>query len=63
MVRTITVIGQSVAQVAFENWVPFTTCITQIDGTTIDDAVDLYLVMMYNLLECSSHYSDTMILF
>ena len=32
-------------------------CITTIDGTTIDDAEDLDLVMpMYNLLEYSSNY-------
>ena len=30
---------------------PFTKCITKIDGTTIDDAEDLYLIMpMYNLI-------------
>ena len=34
-------------------------CITEIDGTTIDDAEDLDLVMqMYNLLEYSSKYSN-----
>ena len=36
---------------AFKNCVPFIMCITKIDGTTIDDAKDLNLVMpMYNLL-------------
>ena len=34
-------------------------CITEIDGTTIDDAEDLDLVMqMYNLLKYSSKYSN-----
>ena len=38
----------------------FTKCTTKIDGTILDDAEDLYLVMpMYNLLEYSSYYSDT----
>ena len=33
-------------------------CISKIDGTTIDDAEDLDLVVvMYNLLEYSSNYS------
>ena len=36
-------------QVAFENYPPFTKCITKIDSTTADDAEDLDLVMsMYN---------------
>ena len=37
-----------------------TKCITKIDGTTIDDAENLDLVMpMYNLLKYSSNYSET----
>ena len=44
----------------FKNSVPFTKCITKIDGTTIDDVEDLDLVMpMYNLIEYSSNYSET----
>ena len=44
----------------FKNSVPFTKCITKIDGTTIDDIEDLDLVMpMYNLIEYSSNYSET----
>ena len=32
----------------------------KIDDTTIDDAEDLDLVMpMYNLIQCSSNYSET----
>ena len=39
-------------EVAIKNCQPFSKCITKIDGTTIDDAEDLDLVMpMYNLLE------------
>ena len=35
-------------------------CITKIDGTTIDDAEDLDLViLMYNVIEYSSNYSET----
>ena len=45
---------------AFKNCVPFTTCITKIDGTAIGDAEDLDLVMpMYNPIEYSSNYSET----
>ena len=57
----ITIIGYNLAnEVAFTNCAPFTKYITKIDGTTIDDAGDLDLVMlMYNLIEYSSNYSDT----
>ena len=52
--RDITIIGHQVTQVAFKNCTPFTKCITKIDGTTIDNAEDLDLVMpMHNLLEYS----------
>ena len=35
-------------------------CITKIDETTTDDAENLDLVMsVYNLIEYSSHYSET----
>ena len=55
-----TIIGHIVTKAAFKNCAPFIKCITKIDGTTIDDAIDLDLVMsMYNLLEYSSNYSDT----
>ena len=47
-------------QVAFTNFAPFIKCITKIDGTIIDDVEDLDLVMlMYNLIEHISNYSDT----
>ena len=56
----VTIIGHQVTQVAFKNCAPFTKCVTKITGTTIDDAEDLDLVMlMYNLLEYSSNYSET----
>ena len=41
----ITVIVAPATQVAFKNCAPFTKCITKIDGTTIDDAEDLDLVI------------------
>ena len=38
----------------FKTCAPFTKCITEIDGTTVDDAEGLDLVLpMYNLLEYS----------
>ena len=54
-------------EVSFKNCAPFTKCITKVDGTTIDDAEDLDLVMpMYNLKinwcksQCiSSNFSET----
>ena len=47
-------------QVSFKNCALLTKCITKIYGATIDDAENLYLVMpMYNLLEHSSNYSET----
>ena len=48
----ITIIEYQKARVAFKNCAPFTKCIIKIDGTTIDDAEDLDLLMpMYNLIE------------
>ena len=47
----VTIVAHQVTQLAFKNWTPFTKCITKIDGTTIDDAEHLDLVMpMYNLI-------------
>ena len=48
----VTVAAAPTTQVSFKNCAPFTESITKIDGTTIDDAEDLDLVMpMYNLIE------------
>ena len=60
MVRgNINNIGRQATQVAFKNCVPFTKCITKIDGTTINDAEDLDLALpMYNLIEYNSNYSE-----
>ena len=41
----ITIIGHQATQVAFKNCALFSKCITKIDGTTLDDAEDLDLVM------------------
>ena len=56
----ITVTAAPEIQVAFKNRAPFTKCITKVDGTTIDVAKDLDLVMpMNNLLKYCSNYSET----
>ena len=55
----ITIIEHKATQIKFKNYVPFTKCITKIDGTAIDDAEDLDLVIpIYNLIEYSSNYSE-----
>ena len=55
----ISAIEDNGVQVAFENCTPFIKRIQKTDGTTKDDAEDLDLVMlMYNLIECSSNYSE-----
>ena len=56
----ITVTAAGATQIAFKSCAPFTTCITKVDGITIDYAEDFDLVMpMYNLIEYSSNYSET----
>ena len=56
----ITIIGHVVTQVAFQNCATFIKYITNIDGTTINDAENLDLVVsMYSLIEYSLNYSDT----
>ena len=48
----ITIIGDNELGVAFKNCAPFTICITDIDGMTIDDAENLDLVMqIYDSIE------------
>ena len=42
-----------------KNWTPFTKCFTKIYEIRIDDAENLVMSMMYDLLEYSSNYSDT----
>ena len=55
-----TATGARATQVPFKSCAPFTKCITKSDGATIDDALDLDLVMpIYNLIEQNSNYSET----
>ena len=47
-------------EVIFKNCAPFTKCISRINGTDIDNAQDIDIVMpMYNLIEYSNNYSKT----
>ena len=44
-------------KLVFKNNAPFINCITKINGTKIDNAEDLDVVMlMYNVLEYSKNY-------
>ena len=46
--------------VIFKNCVPFTKCISRINGTEIDNAQDIGIIMpMYNLTEYSDNHSKT----
>ena len=55
----ITITGHQATQVTFKNCAPFNEYITNINGTTIDYAEDLDLVMsMCNLIEYKSNYSE-----
>ena len=53
LVKTnISIIGHNIAQVTFKNYVPFINCVAKVDGTIIDNAKDLDLVMpTYKFLE------------
>ena len=56
----ITTAHNNPTPVAFRNCAPFTKCITKNDRITTDDAEDLdFVMLMYNLIEHSSNYSDT----
>ena len=47
-------------KLALKNNAPFTSCISKINNTLIDNAEDLDIVMpMYNLLEYSKNYRKT----
>ena len=46
--------------VIFKNCAPFTKCISRINGTDIDNAQDIDIVIpMYNLIEYSDNFSKT----
>ena len=52
--------GNNNMQVAFNNFAPFTDCISEINNTQIDNANYINVVMpMYNLIEYSDNYSRT----
>ena len=47
-------------KLALKNNAPFISCISKINGTLVDNAEDLDVVMsLYNLLECSKNYRKT----
>ena len=47
-------------KVIFKNSAPFTTCISEINNTQVDNAKDIDIVMpMYNLIEYKDNYSKT----
>ena len=47
-------------KVIFKNCAPFTKCISRINNTDIDNAQDIYIIMlMYDLIEYSDNYSKT----
>ena len=47
-------------KVLFKNCAPFTNCISEINKTQIDNAIDIDIVMpMYNLIEYSDNYAKT----
>ena len=52
--------GNPDTKVAFKNCVPFTRCVTHINGEQVDTAENLDIVMnMYNLVEYSDNYAHT----
>ena len=59
VIGNISIAGNIVTWVAFRNCTSFSKCITKVDEITIDEVEDLDLVMLiYNLLDYSSNYSD-----
>ena len=60
---TITVIDPDNAkrnkEVVFKNNAPFINCISKINGIKIDNAEDLDVMPMYNLLQYSKNYRKT----
>ena len=49
-----------IKKVIFKNGAPFTSCISKINNTQIDNAKYIDIVMpMYNLIEYSDNYSKT----
>ena len=53
--------GDNNTKVAFKNCAPFKKCRTEINETFVDDAEHINIAMpMYNLIEYSYNYSDTL---
>ena len=49
-----------IKKIIFKNCAPFTSCISKINNTEIDNAEYVDIVMpMYNLIEYSNNYSKT----
>ena len=47
-------------EVIFQNYAPFTNCISDINNTQMDNAKDIDIVKpMYNLIEYSDNYAKT----
>ena len=60
VICNISIKRHQATQVAFKNCVPFTWCITKINGTILDDAEHLDLTKpMNNLIKHCSNYSET----
>ena len=56
-----TTAGDANTRVTFKNCAPFMKCITHINDKHVDNADNLDIVMpMYNLIEYSDNYSDTL---
>ena len=45
--------------VAFKNCAPFTNCISQINNTQVDNAKDITVMPMNNLIQYSDNYAKT----
>ena len=53
-------LDEAIRRVIFKNFVSFTKCISTINNTQIDNAVDIENEMLlYNLIEYSHNYSKT----
>ena len=54
-------VGDANTRVTYKNCAPFTNCITQINDGHVDNTNNLDALMpMYNLIEYSDNYSDTL---
>ena len=53
-------VNNSNKKVIFKNYLSFTNCISKVDNTQVDDALDIDQVMsMYYLIEYTDTYSKT----